>query len=313
VALFEWLRSPDNPYFARSFANRVWGHYFGVGIVDPVDNFSLANPPSNDRLLDALARDFREHKFDIRHLERAILNSRTYQLSSAMNETNKLDRNNFSHSSVRTMMAEVVLNVLNSALGVTEDFGPDAPPGSRAIEVASTRVVNPNAAFVFRTFGRPDRNRACECERAMEPALAQTLYLMTDPVVIAKLRGEVFATKFKGKAAPAKDKAVPAKGKGKPVVAPPRQGRLAKLLQSTRTDAEILEELFLATLTRFPTAAERKHFADYRAARQAPAPDPAESPKQKKLRALALRNEREEAFTDALWALINTREFILNH
>jgi hypothetical protein len=279
--------------------------------VDPVDNFSLANPPSNDRLLDALARDFREHKFDIRHLERAILNSRTYQLSSTMNETNKLDRNNYSHSYVRTMMAEVVLDVLNSALGVTEDFGPDAPPGSRAIEVASTRVASPNAAFVFRTFGRPDRNRACECERAMEPALAQTLYLMTDPVVLQKLRGQVVAFKGKGKAPPAKGKAVPAKGK--PVAAPPAQGRLAKLLQSARTDAEILDELFLATLTRFPTAAEKKHFADYRAARQAHATDPPESPKQKKLRTLALRNEREEAFTDALWALINTREFILNH
>ena len=155
VALFEWMRSPDNPYFARSFVNRVWGHYFGVGLVDPVDNFSLANPPSNDRLLDALAKDFVEHRYDIRRLERTILNSRIYQLSSTMNETNKLDRNNYSHSFLRPMMAEVVVDVLDSALGVPEDFGTDAPPGSRAIEVGSSRVHNANLAYAFRTFGRP--------------------------------------------------------------------------------------------------------------------------------------------------------------
>src|SRR5262249_52749774 len=80
VALFNWMRSPDNPYFARSFVNRVWGHYFGVGLVDPVDDFSLGNPPSNEPLLDALARDFVEHHYDIRQLERTILQSRTYQL-----------------------------------------------------------------------------------------------------------------------------------------------------------------------------------------------------------------------------------------
>src|SRR5262249_49953222 len=115
VALFDWMRSPDNPFFARSFANRVWGHYFGVGIVHPLDDSSLANPPSNDKLLDALAKEFIEHKFDIRHLERTILNSRTYQLSSRANATNKLDTNNYARSYVRPMMAEVVLDVINSA------------------------------------------------------------------------------------------------------------------------------------------------------------------------------------------------------
>jgi hypothetical protein len=305
LALLEWLRSPDNPYFARSFVNRVWGHYFGVGIVDPVDNFSLANPPSNDQLLNALAKDFIEHKFDLRRLERTILNSRVYQLSSAMNETNKLDRNNFSHSYIRTMMAEVILDVLNSALGVTEDFGPDAPPGSRAVEVASTRPANPNVAFVFRLFGRPDRILICECERDMEPALPQTLYLMTDPVVLQKLRADFFTPKVKGKAAPVK-------GKDKFGAVPPQEGRLAKLLKTNKTDEEILDELFLGTLSRFPTAAEKKHFADYRAARKARPLEPAESPKVKK-QVAPRGNGREEMFADALWALINTREFILNH
>src|SRR5262249_45002087 len=117
-ALFAWLRSPENPFFARSFVNRAWGHYFGVGLVDPVDNFSLANPPSNAKLLDALARDFIDHKYDIRHLERTILNARVYQLASDVNETNKLDRNNYSHSYLRPLMAEVFVDVLDAALGV---------------------------------------------------------------------------------------------------------------------------------------------------------------------------------------------------
>jgi hypothetical protein len=329
IALFDWLRSPDNPYFARSFVNRVWGHYFGVGIVDPVDSFAQGNPPSNARLLDALSKDFVDHHFDIRRLERMILNSRVYQLSSTMNDTNKLDRNNFAHSYVRAMMAEVVVDVLNAALGVREDLGADAPPGSRAIEVASTRVFNPNLAYAFRIFGRPDRNLACECERDMEPALPQTLYLMTDPVVQKKLRSQ--APTAKGNPAPVKGKPVPTKKpvpvKEKPVPAkkaalikgggkgglPPQDGRLARLLKSGKNDAEILDELFLATLTRFPTEAEKKYFAEYRAARRQHLADAAESPKAQKQHALALRKEREETFADALWALINTREFVLNH
>src|SRR5262249_31729773 len=123
VALFDWLRAEDNPFFARSFVNRVWRHYFGIGIVEPVDNFWLANPPSKYKLLAHLAKDFIAHKYDIRHLERTILLSRVYQLSSDVNATNRLDRNNYSHSYIRPMMAEVVVDVLNSALGVTENFG----------------------------------------------------------------------------------------------------------------------------------------------------------------------------------------------
>ncbi len=251
LALFEWLRTPENPYFARSFVNRVWGHYFGVGLVDPVDNFSVANPPSNEKLLDALTRDFIEHHFDIRRLERTILLSRTYQLGSEMNDTNKLDRNNYSHSFLRPMMAEVVVDVLNGALDITEDFGDDAPPGCRAIEVGASRVQNANVAYAFRTFGRPPRTTACDCERATEPGLPQTLYLMTDPSVLNKFRG--FVTKG---------------GKGGVVQASGQEGRLAKLLKSGKTDEAILEELFLATLSRFPTEAEKKHFAEYRAARK---------------------------------------------
>jgi hypothetical protein len=261
VELFQWLRSPDNPYFARSFVNRVWGYYFGVGLVEPVDNFSLANPPTNAALLDALAKDFIEHKYDLRYLEHTILNSRVYQLSSRTNETNKFDRNNYSHSYIRPMMAEVVVDVLNSALGTTENFGADAPPGCRAIEVGASRVQNPTIAYVFRTFGRPPRTSACDCERAMDPALPQKLFLMTDPALKAKFEDP--------------------------------KGRLRTADDPTKTSEEVLAELFLATLSRFPTDADKKLFAEY----------------QKKTDA----RDRKAALEGALWALINTREFILNH
>ena len=100
-ALFNWMDAPDNPFFARAFVNRVWGHYFGVGIVDPVDNFSLANPPSNPQLLDALAREFVKSKYDIRQLERPILNSRVYQLSST-----STPRNSWTAPTIRTAICD---------------------------------------------------------------------------------------------------------------------------------------------------------------------------------------------------------------
>ena len=256
-ALFEWLRRPDNPYFARSFVNRVWAHYFGLGLVDPVDNFSVANPSSNDRLLDALAKDFVAQNYDLRHLERTILRSRTYQLSATPNETNKHDRNGYARSYPRRMMAEVVVDALNSALGASENFGTDAPPNSRAVEVAPNRVQNQTLANVFRLFGRPPRTATCDCERASEPALPQTLYLMTDPAVLGKITG----------------------------------GRLKSLLTQKRSDEEAVEELFLATLTRFPTEKEKRRALEHVRGKQ----------------------DRQAGFVDVTWALINTREFILNH
>jgi hypothetical protein len=208
-----------------------------------------------------------------------------------MNETNKLDRNNYARSYPRPLMAEVVVDVLGDALGVHEDFGVDAPPGKRAIEVASTKLLNDDLRYALRTFGRPDRNLPCDCERSTDPALAQTLYRMADPAVMHRIASAVVAAKVKGKPVP-------------PSFA---NGRLAKLLASSKTEEEILEELFLATLSRVPTAAEKKHFADYRAARRPTLPT------DKNLRKAALKKEREEVCTDALWALTNTREFILNH
>jgi len=258
VGLFEWMAKPDNAFFARSFVNRVWAHYFGVGLVDPVDNFSVANPPSNEKLLDALAKDFIDHKYDIRHLERTVLLSRAYQLSAKPNDTNKQDRNLHSRSYPRRMMAEVVVDVLNGALGVTENFGPEVPPGVKAVEVAPNRLQqSPTLTNVFRLFGRPLRTSTCDCERASEPALPQVLYLMTDPAVLTRIN----------------------------------DGRLKSLLASKKSDEEVVEELYLATLSRLPTARERERLVKY----------------------VASRPSRQAGFVDVTWALINAKEFILNH
>jgi hypothetical protein len=257
VRLCNWLAAPDNSYFARAFVNRVWAHYFGVGLVTPVDGFSAANPPSNEPLLDALARDFIEHHFDTRRVERTILNSHTYQLSARPNATNAEDRGNYARSYARRFMAEVVADALDAALGVTEDLGPGLPSRCRAIEVAPNRVQNEHLATIFRTFGRPARTATCDCERSAEPAVPQTLFLMSDPILLKKLT----------------------------------TGRLSKLLAEKRTDGEVIEELFLATLSRPPDERERKAALGH----------------------VTGKKDRTRAFADVLWALINTREFILNH
>ena len=257
VALADWLAEADNPYFARAFVNRVWAHYFGVGLIDPVDDLSAANPASNEPLLAALAAEFVRSRFDVRRLERTILLSRTYQLSSTPNDTNRGDRTNFSRSYPRPLMAEAVLDVLNDALGTTEQFGADAPTGARAVDVATNRARAPHAARVFRVFGRPARTATCDCERPSGPALPQTLFLMTDAELLKKLTS----------------------------------GRLAKLLGAKMSDARIVDELFLATLSRAPTGEEKSAALDR----------------------VSAAADREAGLTDVLWALINTREFILNH
>jgi hypothetical protein len=224
-----------------------------------VDDFSLANPPTNARLLDALAKDFIDSKYDIRALEKRILTSRTYQLSAKANDTNKFDKNNFARAYIRPMMAEVTVDVLNAALGVGEVPGRDVPANKRIIEIGSSRFQNQSVAYALRIFGRPPRTTACDCERVMEPALPQTLYRMTDEAILRKL----------------KDKT----------------NRIATALKNKKSDDEVLDELFLATLTRLPNDDERTSFANYR----------------------KTEKERASAFVDTMWALINTREFVLNH
>jgi hypothetical protein len=226
-----------------------------------VDDFSLANPPTNARLLNVLADEFVKSGYDLRKLERSILLSRTYQLSYETNDTNRFDKNNYSHAYIRPLMAEQVVDVLNSALGVEEKFtGADlAPAGTKMVEVGSSRLANGNLAYVLRIFGRPPRTTACDCERATEPALPQTLFRMTDPAMMAKFTDA--------------------------------KGRPAMLAKKKMPDEDLIDDLFLAALTRKPKPDEKSTALNH----------------------LKGAKNRGEAIVDVLWALVNTREFILNH
>jgi hypothetical protein len=250
--LAAWLTAPDNPYFARNAANRLWYHLTGRGVVDPVDDFRASNPPSNPELLDALARDLVEHQFDRKHVIRTILRSCTYQLSSRPTPTNADDDQYFSHTRVRPLQAEQLLDAIGTATGVPERFA-GLPPGTPAQALPDGEMKHP----FLEAFGRPARAMACECERGNETTLGQALHLVGGKVVQDKVSSA--------------------------------SGRVAQLIASGKSDSEVIEELFLATLSRFPTAEETAALVEH--FRKAP-------------------DRRRRIAEDILWALVNHREFL---
>ncbi len=218
-ALARWLSSPENPLFARNIVNRYWGYLTGRGIVEPIDDLRVTNPPSNPALLDALAKDFVDHKFDVKHLIRTILTSETYQLSSNPTRDNKQDEVFYTKYAVKRLGAEVLLDAVDAASGSREQFSA-LPSGMRAVQLPDPGVQN----YFLDTFGRPAREITCECERSVEPNMAQALHLMNSDFIQNK------------------------------VVDP--KGRVAGLLASKKTDDEIVEELYLLTFGRLPTPEE---------------------------------------------------------
>ena len=189
VPVMEWMRQPDNPFFAKALVNRVWARYFGVGIVDPADDLNLANPPSNGPLLDYLATEFVKHDFDLKWLHREIVNSRTYQLSWVPNETNRNDRRNFSRALPRRLPAEVIFDAVVFAASnpeVNSEFR-DTVEG-RAISIPGTtsnygKKKNKgiaNSGFALQVFGRSERASSCDCDRSEESSLIQTVYMQND-------------------------------------------------------------------------------------------------------------------------------------
>ena len=254
-ALAGWMTNPSNPFLAKMIANRLWAHYFGRGLVEPIDDIRATNPATNEPLLDALAKYLIRQQFDVKALTRAMLNSRLYQLDAVPNDTNRLDEQNFSRAAWKALAAEVLLDAFCQATEVPELFN-GWPAGYRAIQIWDNRVPS----YFFKVFGRPQRVSVCECERGNEPSIAQALHLMNSPESVRKIRH--------------------------------RDGRAARLAKSDKTDDDIIEELFLATLSRRPSNDERALM------KQAFAESP------KNLRA---------AIEDVLWALLNTREFVYNH
>jgi hypothetical protein len=182
AVLAEWLASKDNPYFAKSFVNRVWAHFFGLGIVEPVDDFRVSNPASNPELLDELGRRFTESNYDLKALVRDICNSRTYQRSTARNESNQHDEVNFAHANLRRIKAENLLDCISQATDTKDKF-PGLPLGARAVQIADGAT----STYFLTTFGRATRETVCSCEVKMEPTLSQALHLINGDTVNGKI------------------------------------------------------------------------------------------------------------------------------
>ncbi len=171
--LANWLASDENPYFARNLSNIVWAHFFGRGIIDEVDDVRVSNPAVNPELLDELARRFSEYRYDFRQMVRDICNSRTYQLSTAINETNATDGTNFSHASLRRLRAEVLLDCISQVTETPNKFR-GLPSGASAVQIADGNT----SSYFLTTFGRAKRETVCSCEVKMEPNLSQALHLL---------------------------------------------------------------------------------------------------------------------------------------
>jgi hypothetical protein len=180
----EWLVNPENPYFARIEANRIWSQLFARGIVDPIDDFRDSNPPSNGPLLDALAQDFVDSGFDRKHLLRVILNSRTYQSSYQTSEFNREDQAYFSHQEPRLLSAEQLLDAINASLGLTQTFG-GLPAGTKATQLPAPDLVKVD---FLKVFGQPERSTVCACERADDSNLGMAIELFNGPMIHDKLR-----------------------------------------------------------------------------------------------------------------------------
>jgi hypothetical protein len=181
--LADWITSAQNPWFARALVNRIWKAYMERGIVEPVDDFRITNPPSNPELLDALAKDFCDHNFDFKHMVRTVLKSRTYQLSSATNVTNQADNRNYSHYYVKRLSAEQMIDSIVQVTGVPEKF-PGNPPEARAMTIP---VRAPT--YFLKTFGRID-DRMQICERNNQPDMAQAMHMISGDTIQRKIRSE---------------------------------------------------------------------------------------------------------------------------
>jgi hypothetical protein len=184
--LVDWMTQPTNPFFARAVVNRYWAHFFGRGLVDPLDDMRVTNPASNEELLDALAKDFIANKFSMKHLVKMIVKSRTYQLSAIPNEFNKSDKQNYARFYPQRMGAEILFDAVNqvtNAPGTFTNLPQDSYAPKRAIMLPDDGYTN----YFLEVFGKPPRTSACECERVSEANLAQALHLLNSDEIQQKL------------------------------------------------------------------------------------------------------------------------------
>lgn len=248
--LAAWITSEHNPYFAKVAVNRIWADLMGRGLVEPIDDMRATNPPSNGPLLDALADHFRKVGYDSKKLLRTIMTSHVYGLSSIPNKQNTGDLRNYSRHYRQRLRGEVLLDAMTDVTGVPEVFAA-APPRTRAVELWTVRTQS----VFLDSFGRPDPNQDPPCERTSDTSVVQALHLMNSPKLHAKVTSD--------------------------------EGRAAELAASKKSNAAIVEELYLLVYGRLPVDAERTS---------------------------ALRRfegvTRRQATEDLMWAMLNTPEFV---
>ncbi|HWE92512.1 MAG TPA: DUF1549 and DUF1553 domain-containing protein [Tepidisphaeraceae bacterium] len=254
VVLAHWLASPENPYFAKNLSNIVWAHFFGKGIIDQVDDVRVSNPAVNPELLDALGQKFTEYHYDFKRMVRDICTSRAYQTATETNPSNENDDRNFAHGAIRRMRAEVALDCLSEATATKEKFR-GLPLGARAVQIADGTTTD----YFLTTFGRATRDTVCSCEVKMDPNLSQALSLINGRVVHGKIEQSAI---------------------------------IPEMLKAKKTAPEIIEQLYLRTLSRRPTNAEVASLTAQLA--QAGA-------------------DQKKAYDDLFWALLNSQEFMFNH
>lgn len=254
--LAAWVTSPENPYFSKAIANRLWANFLGTGLVEKVDDLRLTNPASNEALLTALAESLQQDHYDLKALMRKILNSQTYQRSSKVLPENAADERFYARFMPRRLKAEVLLDAVSQVTAVATPFK-DQPAGTRALQLKDTTV----ASYFLDTFGRPERILTCTCERSDEPSMTQVLHLANGKTLLEKLEA--------------------------------KEGRIATLMSETTPGEQLVEELYLAALTRQPTAEERGLLV---AAINEAKPE-----------------DRRSVLEDIYWSVLTSREFLFQH
>ena len=219
--LAKWITSKDNPYFAKSYVNRVWSYLLGAGIIEPVDDIRAGNPPTNPQLLDKLTEEFINSNFDVQYLIKTICKSRTYQHSIATTKWNKDDDVNYSHAIARRLSAEVLFDSIHRVTGSLSNIE-GLPRGTRAVMTVDSSVKVPGG--FLQLLGRPPRESACECERTNAMQLGPVLSFLTGPVLNDAIKDP--------------------------------NNRIAKIVAAEKDDARVVEEIYLAILNRRPNAKE---------------------------------------------------------
>ena len=253
-ALADWLLDPNSRLFARCLVNRVWGDLMAVGLVEPVDDLRSTNPPTNPELMDALAAEFVEQKYDLRKLLRVILNSQTYQRSATPRPENVDHTRFYTHYNAKRLSAEVLLDAIDSACATHEKF-PGVPLGTRALDLPDSNFES----YFLDTLGRPQRLTFCACERTAQPNLAQVLHLANGDLLQRKLTDPL--------------------------------GRIESLIQRGVDDQAAIRELYLVTFSRPPVDDESTAC----------------------MQIIKRSANRRVGLETVLWALCNSREFLLNH